>query len=257
MANLVYYTVFGGDTFYDNLRLSIDSLHDFGRYTGDILVFSDRTFTYRGARNIVLPLADVAESVAIRITCYRYFDFAAYDKVLFLDADILVCRPIAPLLNHPETFTYFPQDDRYFTTGIIDALYFGADLWRRNWWKHPLNAGQFVLNGDRFAAFMHDWETVCERFAHRRVFTLNQSFKKIWRDQVAFNFLVRAANTRGMERKGIVYYPTHWLALRPVPLSRHALFPDRHILWHFSGIPAPIATREMRKRLQALRHEKQ
>lgn len=256
MANLVYYTVFGGDTFYENLRLSINALRDFGRYTGDILVFSDRAFTYRGSQNIVLPLADASESVEIRITCYRYFDFAAYHRVLFLDADILACRPVAPLFDYPETFTYFPQDDRYFSTGIIDALYFGADLWRKNWWKHPVNAGQFVIAGARFEPFMREWEAVCDRFAHRRVFTLNKSFKKIWRDQVALNYLLRAGDAGGTERKTIVYYPTHWLALRPFPLSRHALFPDRHILWHFSGIPAPIATREMRKRLLALRRKK-
>ncbi|MBC8143414.1 MAG: hypothetical protein H7Y38_18455, partial [Armatimonadetes bacterium] len=199
MANLVYYTVFGGDTFYENLRLSIDALRDFGVYSGEILVFSDRAFTYRGSQNIVLPLADAKESVAIRIACYRYFDFAAYDRVLFLDADILACRPVAPLFDLPETFIYFPQDDRYFTSGIIDALYFDADMWRRHWWKHPLNAGQFVLAGSRFAAFMQKWEAVCDWFAHRRVFTMNESFKKIWRDQVAFNYLIRAGEAVGTE----------------------------------------------------------
>ena len=156
---LVYYTVFGGDVFYDNLRCSIDALRDFGEYTGDVLVFSDRAFTYRRAQNVVLSLPDAPESVAIRIACYRYFDFAAYRRVLFLDADILACRPVAPVFGG-DALTYFPQDDRYGTTGAIDALYFDAATFWRNVWKHPLNAGQFVVSGSEFETMMRVWEGV-------------------------------------------------------------------------------------------------
>ena len=85
------------------------------------------------------------------------------------------------------------------------------------------------------------------------MFTINASYKKIWRDQVAFNFALRTGEIWGEERRGVVYYPCHLLALRPLPLSRHALFPERHILWHFSGIPAPLANRAMRARLAVLR----
>ena len=44
-----------------------------------------------------------------------------------------------------------------------------------------------MLSGARFALVMQQWEAVCARFAGRKVFEMNTPFKKIWRDQVAFN----------------------------------------------------------------------
>ena len=124
--NLVYYTVFGDDAYCDNARLSIDALRRFGNFTGEVLVFSDRPFHYPDVANRVVPLPDSNETVKIRITCYHHFPFSDYDRVLFLDSDILTCRDVSDLLACDDTFMYFPQDDRYCTTGVIDALYFDA-----------------------------------------------------------------------------------------------------------------------------------
>ncbi len=238
--NLVYYTVFGDDPYYENLRTSIDSLRDIGNFDGEILVFSDKPVDYCGASNIVLPMPNSVESIKLRITCYKHFDFSAYDRVLFLDLDIIACRDINWLFARDEDFTYFSQIDHYFTTGIINCSYMDGRTLAKHWWKRPINAGQYLLSGRRFDAVMEHWEEVCDRFAHRRVFELNFSFKRVWRDQIALNYLIRTGQLRGAHLDDVVRFP-----IRPVSLR-----PSRYTLWHYAAFPVQAAGIAMRRRYE-------
>ncbi|MBC7807457.1 MAG: hypothetical protein H7145_15070, partial [Akkermansiaceae bacterium] len=108
----------------------------------------------------------------------------------------------------------------------------------RHWWKRPLNAGQYLISGRRFRAVMEQWEEVCDRFADRSVFELNFAFKRVWRDQIAFNYLIRTGQLRGTHLDDVVRFP-----IRPVSLR-----PSRYTLWHYAAFPVKAAGSAMRRR---------
>ncbi len=241
--NLVYYTVFGNEPYYENLRISIDSVLDIGNFDGEILVFSDKPFVYRGVSNLVLPLANSVETIKLRITCYHHFDFSPYNRVMFLDGDVMACRDVNWLFARTEDFTYFSQIDTYYTTGSINCTYMDWGTVWQHWWKRPINAGQYLIVGHRFHAIMAQWEEVCDRFAHRRVFELNLPFKRVWRDQVALNYLIRTGQLQGTHLDDVVRFP-----IRPVSLR-----PARYTLWHYAAFPVKAAGTAMRRRYEWIR----
>jgi len=241
-TNLIYYTVFGDEPYYRNLCTSIDSLLDLGRFEGDILVFSDKPFDYRGARNVVLPIANSNESIKLRITCYQHFDFSTYNRVMYLDLDIIACRDVNWLFCRDEILTYFPQIDTYYTTGIINAAYLDSATFWKHWWKRPINAGQYLIRGSEFDSIMQQWEEVCDRFQDRRVFEVNYSFKRVWRDQIALNYLIRTGQLQGSHLEHVVRFPVR-------PISFHN---EIYTLWHYASYPVEAAGNAMRRRYDRL-----
>lgn len=245
--NLVYYTVFGDDPYYENLQTSIDSMLDIGKFDGEILIFSDKPVDYRGASNIVLPIPNSNESIKLRITCYKYFDFSVYNRIMFLDLDIMATREVNWLFERDEDFTYFSQIDTYYTTGIINCSYMDWKTILKHWWRRPINAGQYLLSGRRFHAVMEQWEEVCDRFEDMRVFELNFAFKRVWRDQIALNYLIRTGQLQGTHLEGVVRFP-----IRPISFR-----PSRYTLWHYAAFPVKAAGVAMRQRYARLMAKQQ
>jgi hypothetical protein len=157
---------------------------------------------------------------------------------MFLDLDILASRPVNWLFERDEDLTYFSQIDTYFTTGVINVSYMDAKTILKHWWKRPLNAGQYLMSGRRFHEIMAQWEEVCDRFADRHVFELNFRFKRVWRDQIAFNYLIRTGQLQGAHLEGVVRFP-----IRPISFR-----PSRYTLWHYAAFPVKAAGIAMRRK---------
>lgn len=242
VKNLIYYTVFGNEPYYRNLRTSIDSILDLGKFDGEILIFSDKPVEYRGARNVVLPIANSNESIKLRITCYQHFDFSSYNRVMYLDLDIIACRDVNWLFARDEDLTYFSQIDTYYTTGYINVAYMDSATFWKHWWKRPINAGQYLLRGSCFESVMRVWEEVCDRFQDKRVFETNFAFKRVWRDQIAFNYLICTGQLQGSHLEHVVRFP-----IRPVSFHNEV-----YTLWHYAAYPVEMAGKAMRRRYNYL-----
>jgi hypothetical protein len=101
---LIYTAIYGSDIYYECLGLWLRSIHEIGGYDGRIAVFADRSadeiFQYAPA------------SLRPQIVCYplnergylsRYTALDArlsdYAPIIYLDTDIIIDRPLAPLIT--------------------------------------------------------------------------------------------------------------------------------------------------------------
>jgi hypothetical protein len=119
---LVYFTAFVQDDVFEQLRLALRSLVEFGDYDGDVLILSDRTdAVVRGfvpdelqARTVVRPLR-VRRGLDYMIARYRVGEWPAaarFQPLLYADTDTVFDAPIGTLLaelaSHP--LISFPRE---------------------------------------------------------------------------------------------------------------------------------------------------
>lgn len=106
MKDLIYYTVGYNKSYIDVLDLSIVSLRKSG-YAGDIVVLCDETFLQdckTKLDNTVLyktfPDSKTPEQASInKLRIFEYENIDKYDRVLFLDSDIIVHMNVDTLFN--------------------------------------------------------------------------------------------------------------------------------------------------------------
>jgi hypothetical protein len=105
MKYLVYFTVGYSRKYINILQLAIRSLRNY--YDGDILVICDSSFKdeciEKLGPNIIYFLQPDAksgpDSSMNKLKIFNFPNIGSYDKVLFLDSDILVHSPILPILE--------------------------------------------------------------------------------------------------------------------------------------------------------------
>lgn len=105
---LIYMIAYGKDEIFETMGLALRSLHEFGGYAGDVLIFSDRNPQQLAAylppelsprtRVAAAPVADVTDMMAIKFRICDMPELAAYRPFLYLDADIICNAPIGGLL---------------------------------------------------------------------------------------------------------------------------------------------------------------
>ncbi len=105
---LIYFTAFTKDDVYEQLRLSLRSLVEFGGYTDDVLVMADRPPEQvralappaLQARTHVMPVR-TRRGLDYMMARYRVAEWepaAGCQPLLYVDTDIVFDAPVAPLL---------------------------------------------------------------------------------------------------------------------------------------------------------------
>jgi hypothetical protein len=100
--HLVYYTIGGDIKFIESLELSIKSLRLFGEYTGDILIITDN-ICYEQVKEkfkdcYILNINDYCihcEASINKLKIYQYENIKNYNKIIYLDLDILIQNDIS------------------------------------------------------------------------------------------------------------------------------------------------------------------
>jgi hypothetical protein len=154
---LVYFTVGYNKVYIDVLNLAIKSLNYFNPLL-DILVICDKTFESECKSKlpenvIIVPVPDSTQPAFASINklkIFNLYDIQKYDKVFFLDTDIITHTDIIPYFEK-----IIKQDTLYVYTEDTDPLanaqpwfsynnYNQADLERLQRENiHPFNAGCF------------------------------------------------------------------------------------------------------------------
>jgi hypothetical protein len=102
---LIYFATYGGDLYDACLRLALQSLADHGDFDGALCIASDRP---RGAVRRLIPRAFEGRWLHREITAdaglfARYdadaWGLEAYSPILYMDADVIINAPLAPLLT--------------------------------------------------------------------------------------------------------------------------------------------------------------
>ena len=105
---LIYYAAYGAPSVHNQLFLSLASLHEFGRYTGDVHVLTDLTAerlreavpTLPAERTTVQALAptDFAGYVASKYCILEHKPAWGFQPLCFLDPDIVINNNLRPML---------------------------------------------------------------------------------------------------------------------------------------------------------------
>lgn len=106
---LIYMMAFGKDEIFESLRLSLQSIRQFGHYDGDILIFTDRMpdqiahFVPPGMEKQIKlatsPVRDVLDCMATKFRISEIQHLSHYQPLLYLDTDVICDRPIEPVLR--------------------------------------------------------------------------------------------------------------------------------------------------------------
>lgn len=105
---LVFATLFGNSAYADCLDLTLATLHGYGGYRGDILLLTDwpetmvrrRFARHCGGKLLIQPI-DCTDTETAMLQRFRVAEFRlpGYGPFLYLDSDILVLGPVAPILE--------------------------------------------------------------------------------------------------------------------------------------------------------------
>jgi hypothetical protein len=158
--NLIYYTSCG-DAYIKEVELSIKSLRANGYYTGDIKLFTSPS------QHVPDHLSNICEVVRVdlkdwltsRFDISKLYDFNNYDKVLFLDSDVLCVRPIRLMWECHASSTFSIVTEKYKMRKWVKQLqsYFTEEE-ITSMRKDPIiNAGTFICDGKCYKEFMSSW----------------------------------------------------------------------------------------------------
>ena len=240
MRTLVYTGCYGDPAYAEMTRLLVASLRGPGRYGGEIAVLTDGAFEENGQDVRIVRDDGAHDAFAVKCAKARaasLLDGERYDRILWLDADMVAIRDVAPLFAHARE-DLCAGDEYPFNT--LRAASVGGAL---SWWERlrhlrtwGINAGCFCLPGSAFRSTLDLWREEILRFRPRM---------RRWVDQPPLNALIARRRIR------FTPYPRGWIELPPLYESlgrgrRFTLGPGTKLL-HFCGF------RDKRETLRRMR----
>jgi hypothetical protein len=241
---LIYFLCFGSRVYAEMTALCIRSLRSAGRYTGDIVVLTDGSFTSHAAGVRAIAVGAIDDVVAIKLfksTAPLWHDPTGYARVAVMDIDMLAVADVAPLFEG--------DDDRVrgmveepFNTMLADPC--GGALVRlderaeasRRW---GINTGFLCTSGRAFATTMAAWRVAVGE---------QRELANYWADQPYFNLLVL--------RGAIAFdaFPRGWIDMPPMYRwfrGDYVAHPDTRLL-HLCGHDKHECLAQMRAGMAAL-----
>lgn len=207
MNTIIWTCVYGDDTYFNILKVSLESLVNFGKYEGSICIFSDRaaaTFDYVPEelqyKTTILPFPD-EPNISIRYNCVEHLP-RDQDVYLYVDTDIVYDAPIAPVLWEiantnsicfsSEIFRYpdlkksikeiqrtNPQNAEWFGLGLIGE----NDPYWDNKFLPVINSG--IIGSRDLAALLE-----ASRWIKETIPKINSDYVKQYGDQPIVNVLM-------------------------------------------------------------------
>jgi hypothetical protein len=202
MRTLVYLACFADPVYAEAARLCIASLRGPGRYRGDVAVLTDGTFPEGAPGTTVVRLPEAKDAFAIKcvkLEAARVLDVARYDRVLWLDADVIALGDVAPLFEFCRR-GLAAGDERPFNTLRAPSVGGCLSPWERlrHRFRWGINAGVFCVEGSLVGRYLDLWHAE----VHRHRAALGR-----WIDQPPLNALI--------VRRRIEFrpYPPGWIEL--------------------------------------------
>jgi alpha-N-acetylglucosamine transferase len=175
--NLIYMVAIG-KKYQDEAIMLVNSLRKIGLFNGEIICITNSLFNI-GDANIVIIKEQIIPHL-IRFHAYKLINFIDYDKVMYLDTDILCQKPINKLFNNDGSLHYTEEqwndDKNLINFDTAEALY-----WKN---KNGINSGTFCISGHNINEFLYKWKETYEK-------TLDKRYFKRYYDQASFNYIIR------------------------------------------------------------------
>lgn len=161
-------------------------------YTGDIVILSDRKIPIEGAELIITPPVPIRltypyDILLMRTRLWRYVNLAKYDYVLYLDADILINKPIDPLLEELNRYKVLTAQGegkclKHAPTHQTDLSAHERVMYQ---WEQTFCTGVVGFPTDaRGMQFLKDWEIACDHCNSNDQTAFNAMVFRKYRNQV-------------------------------------------------------------------------
>jgi hypothetical protein len=152
--NTLIYTLAYGDEFWECAGHMVRSLRTYGEYGGDIIVFADRDGKIEDARvsRDTAPLG-IRHIFMAKAMLGRGLP-THYDRILYLDSDIVVLNSIWPLLEYPHPFSMPPECINNIDKN--EQWFFMPEAPRKPG-EIGYNAGTIGCSGKLFPELCHTW----------------------------------------------------------------------------------------------------
>ncbi len=162
--NLIYYTVYFDSGYVDLLELSINSIKEKSKINFDILIITDQTtrelilrreFAQKMKLNFFITETpkDGWQASQNKLLIYDYKKINLYNKILFLDCDIICSSDISSIFDMdlhdgilytvlPENISYEDHLSIYYGFPFLGEAYIKE---MKTKYQMPFNAGQFLF----------------------------------------------------------------------------------------------------------------
>ena len=160
MKTLVYTTAFGMEHFFLLAEQMLVSLRTRG-YQGDVVVLTDREYAFPSllnAKNLILP--GNPQPRLVKAALPSLLDTSGYDKILFVDSDVVFLRHPEPLFKLADSRMAIAKYQKY----PLDRHSFNLKLFTSLERKNPrlrdaesINTGAMVFPGALFNNYMAVW----------------------------------------------------------------------------------------------------
>lgn len=190
-AHLIYTLAYGPEA-WRHATVMVPSLRRFGKFAGEIKVFTDQEGGIDGAEILRWP-CEVEHPYMGKAYIGQFLDTEPYSKVMFLDSDVVAIRDINPMFHHGGIS--MPVEC------VIDDVY-------QNWYSiasvAPYTPGERGFNAGTLVADACDWNQLCKRWLETCLDHLEEA-KKCGMDQPALNHLFRTGEYK------INPFPEDWV----------------------------------------------
>lgn len=179
MKTLVYTTAIGDDH-VRMTQMMVQSLREFGKYEGDIMVFTEKPVSIDGAETKVeLDMLALHVPHLSKVYMGKFMDTTGYDRIMYMDTDIVTIKPIQWLIDLPGTWLC-PEMQ---VLQEIDKQAFSIA-------SEPCEFGTMGMNSGMLIADAFDWNKLCQKWWDSCIIT------QCWKtgycfDQPVINHLVR------------------------------------------------------------------
>lgn len=206
------YTVAYGEDAWRQAGWMVKGLRRFGMFTDEIRVYSDREGFIDGATVINAPqLAGVPIPKMHKSVIGMHMDVRGFDRVMFIDADISIVNPVAPIIALPGTNVAV----EHFLTADPGSDWFAlpGDEWKPG--DGAYNSGTIVADAD-------EWNGICAQWYAklREVVAWNNTAGV---DQPALNHLIKSGRleAKPLPREWIHFFTDESFSFTPQTIGIH------------------------------------
>jgi len=251
----VIYVVALNEPFRSMVLPLVASARVFGKYYGDIIVFTDKLLEYELDKRVIVNtsiLTEWKQDFTKMLVCQRQrifvtkeYDFSKYSKIIYSDVDIVFINPLKDVFAQiPENGVVYAEEQR-----DRNNVHFGKMITKYNKivsGKLGANSGFIGFDKGSFATFMGEWGDL---LAHEQVMSDPSML-----DQPVFNYVITfPGNTYNLKTFPdlMVEYPDFYKRKKGKFLNR--ISAEKNYVWHFiNNVGNPNTVAEMYRLMDQL-----
>jgi hypothetical protein len=164
--DLLYTIGVGRHCYRAAARLAVRSARKYGRFRGDVVVLADRDVGVDGYGDtvVVRDPGDLVEPKSLVLKIGSFVDLARYDRVVFIDSDVLVCRSLEALMDHAQHALVATDDVGKTVAEGYNHRCLTAEELRAHGDRLAVNSGFFIARGSHLDAWLEEWRRTLEMF---------------------------------------------------------------------------------------------